>query len=455
LRPEPQIADQLPANLDAEKTILGAILLDDSVFPDVTQALIPGDLMLDSHKRIVRAMKRVQTRGAGIDLVTLGEELKRTREIEAVGGVAYLASLTEGLPRRPRIDDYLQIVKDKSQARQLIQMCTAASARAGEQTELAVQVAADLNREIEHLLELPADEAAGAEIAATIIPTLDKFYAKRKLTTSPGLSFGLTQLDKHTGGMMPGQQTAVGCLPGVGKTNFMAQAILKTLRDGHRVEAFLLEPTRDEITMRLLSLATGVPYKRVLWPWTCPEEDAVRLARAGEELMEMKLAMHDRSNLTLDDVLAIARRGIDKHGTRLICLDYIQRLRVRAEAKDEPLRLRMGRVSTALADLVKNRPCHSLILSQLNTGRKSAAGAIPTMFDFSEAGQIERDAHTIILLHREYGEKEGHFLDKGAIFVPKQRFGSPCNLTAWFDSTSASWTDQDPKVGALLEYADE
>ena len=95
----------------------------------------------------------------------------------------------------------------------------------------------------------------------------------------------------------------------------------------------------------------------------------------------------------------------------------------------------------ALADLVKDTPCHSLLLSQLNTGRRSGTDAVPTMFDFRESSQIENDAHTIVLLHRVFDEKQGHYTDDGVILVPKQRFGSPCNIQARFDPVSASWTD--------------
>jgi replicative DNA helicase len=172
----------------------------------------------------------------------------------------------------------------------------------------------------------------------------------------------------------------------------------------------------------------------------------IELARAAETLAEFgdRLRMHDNANLTLDDVLVFGRRAIEKNDCRLIATDYIQRMKITATERDEAIRLRIGRASTGLANLVKNTQCHSLLLSQINSGRKGGVQAIPTMFDFRESAQIENDAHTIILMHREWDEKNGYFSHRGAFFVPKQRFGSPCNLKAWFDPVTASWMDHDP-----------
>src|SRR5271157_4883591 len=130
----------LPANLDAEKTILGAILLDNAAHSEAAERLTPDDFSLDSHRRIFQRMSDLLTSQRAVDIVTLAEELARHKEVESVGGVAYLASLTEGLPRRPVIEEYVRIVKDKSLLRKLMLICSAAIARAAEQGENAIAV---------------------------------------------------------------------------------------------------------------------------------------------------------------------------------------------------------------------------------------------------------------------------------------------------------------------------
>ena len=130
----------LPSNVDAERTILGAILLENQALSEAEEKLTPEDFSLDSHRRIYQRMTELGGEGRAVDLVTLANELAKYKEIESVGGVAYLASLTEGLPRRPIIEEYIRIVKDKSLLRQLMLICSAAIARAADQSETALDV---------------------------------------------------------------------------------------------------------------------------------------------------------------------------------------------------------------------------------------------------------------------------------------------------------------------------
>jgi replicative DNA helicase len=436
----------LPANLDAERAILGGVLLENDLWRDVIAKLRSSDFALDSHLRIAKAIKRLMDAGNAVDLVTLVEELERRHELQAIGGVSYLVGLTEGLPRRINLDDYIRIVKDKSVLRQVIGVCSDAITRAADQSDEAMDVAGTVVKAISQICDDNAPQERGADIADSILESMDQFNRQRSQKASPGLSFGIGKLDELTGGMMPGFQTAAGAVSGAGKTTFLAQAALATLQAGHAVELFLFEPTKQQITFRLLSLMVGCRYSYVVKPWTCPVDVAESLANAAGEMAEWgsRLRMHDRASMTLDDVLVIGRRGIEKNNCRLIGTDYVQRMKIRQAEKDEPVRLRVGRASTAMADLVKGTQCHSLLLSQINTGRRSGTQATPTMFDFRESSQIENDACTIVLLHRDYDEKEGHFGNTGAIFVPKQRFGSPCNIKAWFDPYTASWLDHDP-----------
>src|SRR3984885_943777 len=141
--PDLSLEAGLPANLDAEKTILGAILLDNAAHAEAAEALKSDDFSLDSHRRIFLRMSELVDSGRAVDIVTLANELSRYKEVESVGGVAYLASLTEGLPRRPVIEDYIRIVKDKSLLRRLMSICSAAIARAADQSETALEVIGD------------------------------------------------------------------------------------------------------------------------------------------------------------------------------------------------------------------------------------------------------------------------------------------------------------------------
>ena len=138
--PDLTLEQGMPANVEAEKTILGAILLDNSSHSEAAEKLDSEDFSLDSHRRIFMRMTELMNNQRAVDIVTLSHELAKFKEIEAVGGVAYLASLTEGLPRRPVIDEYIRIVKDKSLLRKLMGICSMAIARAVDQSESALDV---------------------------------------------------------------------------------------------------------------------------------------------------------------------------------------------------------------------------------------------------------------------------------------------------------------------------
>ena len=428
-------------NRDWGNLLAGICLLEEEGTRDLcVSQLKPDHFRLDSDRRIFTKIIELHNRREPVNAITVGAELDKDKQLSLVGGMAYLCGLTEGLPRRitdAAVLDYIGRAKEDLRLRQLAGLSEWITARGGDST--SAEVVSDAARQLEEIVSDAADEDAGIE--TSIVRTLDNFCEQRNLKVSPGLSYGLPLLDAQTGGMMPGYQTAVGAASGVGKTTFMCQSIWASLSSGAPVEAFLLEPTKDQVTLRLLSLMTGVRYSSVIRPWTSTPSEAETIMRAASRLSEMPLRLHDRATMSLEDVVSQARVGINRHGTRLVCLDYIQRLKIKAAERDEPIRQRVARASMAMADLVKGTQCHSLLLSQINTGRKNGAQALPTMFDFRESSQIENDAHTILLLHRHFDAEQGHYTDEGACIVPKQRFGSPCNIKLFFDNRMAAWKD--------------
>jgi replicative DNA helicase len=428
------------AQLSIERTLLGSCLVEDRESLEFfCSAVVPEFFSLDSHRRIALRILEINQRGEIVNAVTVPQELARYKEIEAVGGHAYIADLTGGLPRRlgAAAPNLIYRLKEFWRLRELGRLSERIGLDAADGSEDSHSI---IQRSAARLEAIVGDSAdADPQVAAYTLPALEKWQQDRDGVSSPGLSFGISDLDEATGGMMPGQQTAMGASSGVGKTTALCQAIFANCQRGIACHAFLLEPTREEVLRKLWSMASGVRYGAATKPWTANLVESESMRRAAMTVAEWPLRLHDRSNMTLDEVLGLGRLSINRYGTQLIALDYIQRLKIRQAEKDEPLRLRVARASTALADLVKGTNCASLLLSQLTTGRKSGAQAKPTMYDFRESSQIENDAHTIILLHREYDEQQGHYTDEGAFFVPKQRFGSPCNIEARFDGRMAIW----------------
>jgi replicative DNA helicase len=181
----------LPANIDAEKTILGAILLDNTAHSEAAEKLSADDFSLDSHRRIYVRMSELLDSQRPVDIVTLANELARYKEVEAVGGVAYLASLTEGLPRRPVIEEYIRIVKDKSLLRKLMMICSSAIARAADQSEDAIGV---LDMTESQLLEVSEKGLAGGlesldKIVANSFGSIDNLYKQSREVTGLATDF--------------------------------------------------------------------------------------------------------------------------------------------------------------------------------------------------------------------------------------------------------------------------
>ena len=216
--PDLRLDAGLPANLDAEKTILGAILLDNAAHSEAAEKLEAGDFSLDSHQRIFQRMSELMNLQRAVDIVTLSNELARYKEIEAVGGVAYLASLTEGLPLRPVIDEYIRIVKDKSLLRRLMAICSAAIARAADQSETALEVLGAAESQLLEVSEKGVTHGFQSldQIVAHSFGTIDNLYKQSREVT--GLATHFVELDRMTSGLQKGELIIIAARPSMGKT---------------------------------------------------------------------------------------------------------------------------------------------------------------------------------------------------------------------------------------------
>jgi replicative DNA helicase len=393
----------MPAAVDAERSILGAILLDNRAFYEAAEKLQAEDFYLDSHRRIYRRMAEL------IEFLSNGE-------LDAVGGAAYLASLTEGMPRRPSIGEYVRVAREKSQARQLIGLCDSAITRAVDANKVK-----DILGSIQDGLEAIVFGNAGEDplVSSYNLQALNEFERERTLTISPGISYGIDSLDDFTGGMRAGEVSVIGARSGVGKTSLVCQAIAANAAKGIPCHLFSLEMTRQQILRRLWSIVSCVAYKRISDPWLASEEDANKVRDAAAEVDAWPLRIHDNSEMLLSQIVAAGRLSIHRHGTRLIAVDYAQE--VDAPGKDE--RAKVMAVCRKLSRMVKHEDCSLMLLSQLVKGNREFFNKPPVVSDLTESGKLENVAHTIVLLHRGWDEEAGRITDAAELIVPKQRRG--------------------------------
>src|SRR5208337_2375894 len=236
----------LPANIDAEKTILGAILLDNAAHSEAAEKLDADDFSLDSHRRIFLRMTELMDAQRAVDIVTLANELARYKEVESVGGVAYLASLTEGLPRRPVIEEYIRIVKDKSLLRKLMGICSMAIARAADQGEPALEVLGAAETQLMEVTERGITQGFQSldQIVQHSFGSIDNLYNQGRHEIT-GLATGFYELDTMTSGLQKGELIIIAARPSMGKTALAINiAQHAALLHGNKVAIFSLEMSK-------------------------------------------------------------------------------------------------------------------------------------------------------------------------------------------------------------------
>ncbi len=308
----------LPANVDAEKTILGAILLDNAAHSEAAEKLEADDFSLDSHRRIYMRMSELMNEQRPVDIVTLANELSRHKEVESVGGVAYLASLTEGLPRRPVIEEYIRIVKDKSLLRRLMMICSAAIARAADQSEPALEV---LGATEAGLLEVSDRGISNGlqsldQVVANSFGSLDKLYEQTREIT--GLATDFTEFDRMTSGLQRGELIIVAARPSMGKTALYINICQNAaVNHGAVVAVFSLEINKESLLRRMLAAQAWVD-QRNLQTGFIRKEDHEKLQKALNDLVESRLFIDDTAGISLAEMRAKARRLKQNAGRRAL-----------------------------------------------------------------------------------------------------------------------------------------
>jgi replicative DNA helicase len=432
--PDLRLDAGLPANLDAEKTILGAILLDNAAHSEAAEKLEAGDFSLDSHQRIFQRMSELMNLQRAVDIVTLSNELARYKEIEAVGGVAYLASLTEGLPLRPVIDEYIRIVKDKSLLRRLMMICSAAIARAADQSETALEVLGAAESQLLEVSEKGITHGFQSldQIVAHSFGTIDNLYKQSREVT--GLATHFVELDRMTSGLQKGELIIIAARPSMGKTALainMAQNA--AVMSKATVAVFSLEMSKESLLRRMLSSQARVDQRK-LQTGFLGREDQGKLQHALEQLIEAHLFIDDTAGISLAEMRAKARRlKQNSGGLDLIVVDYLQLMSATLPSaggkKYENRTQEVSAISRGLKALAKELDAPVIALSQLSrASERRGDDKRPMLSDLRESGSIEQDADVVAFIHREaYYNRDEEMSEsdkaRSEIILAKQRNG--------------------------------
>ncbi|HLH09813.1 MAG TPA: replicative DNA helicase [Terriglobales bacterium] len=422
----------LPSSMDAERSILGAILLDNNAYFQASQKLRADDLSVDSHRRIFARIIEMMEANRSVDIITLSEELRTQQQLEAVGGVAYLASLTDGVPPRPNIEHYVKIVKDKSLLRGLINLSNLSISRALEQSEAVESI---LGEAEQGLMKLSEDAIQTGFVDVNQI-VQEKFGSIDALVNRghgvSGLSTHYADLDEKLNGLQPSDLIIVAARPSMGKTAFaMNIAENAAVMGGKTVAIFSLEMSAESLLQRMVCSHARVDSHRMRTGFL-DRGDRQRVMEAVGRLMETKLFIDDTPGISLLQMRAKARRLKQSVGSLdLVVVDYLQLMSsdVIGNKRYENRNQEVSAISRGLKLLAKELHVPVVALSQLSRAPEARTGDHkPQLSDLRESGSIEQDADVVAFIFRpevyeKDDSKKAELDGQAQIIIAKQRNG--------------------------------
>ena len=388
----------LPSNLEAERSILGAILLDNAVCNQAIEMLRRDDFFLDSHRRIFDKMISLSERLMPIDLITLSEELRRAGEFEQIGGATYIASLIDGVPRTDTIEPYAKLVKQKSMLRKLISASQQIVSLAFEEEDDA-DVIID---KAEHMIfEIAEDRVRQGfqyigDVAHRRLEQIEQMAGRPEMIT--GVPTGFTDFDRMTSGLQRQELIVVAARPSMGKTALALNMAQYAAKNGNVVGIFSLEMSAEQLVSRLLCSEARVDAHRLRTGYLNREEWA-RLADALRRLCETKVYIDDSAAVSVMEMRAKCRRLKAEHGLDMLIVDYLQLMagRGRIESRQQEV----SQISRDLKGLAKELDVPVVALSQLSRAPEQRSEHKPQLSDLRESGAIEQDSDVVCFIYRE------------------------------------------------------
>ncbi len=389
----------LPHNVEAERTVLGAILIENEAFHHAAEVLKEGDFYREAHRRIFARMTSLSARGDAIDLVTLKEEMSRAGELDKAGGVAYLSSLVEGVPRATNVPYYSKIVKDKSVLRNLIAAANRISQSCFGDIEETQIVLDEAEKSIFEIAEgaIRSGFEPVSEIVKKTFKQIDELSEKRELVS--GVPTGFVEFDEMTSGLQRSDLVIVAARPAMGKTSLcmnIAQHV--GLRTDGTVGVFSLEMSKEQLVLRMLCGEARVDMHK-LRSGFLSERDWAKLVQSVSNLSQAKVFIDDSPGISVMEMRAKARRLKLEYGLDLIVVDYLQLMQGRGRFENRNQEI--GNISRSLKGLAKELDVPVLALSQLSRAPESRGDHRPQLSDLRESGALEQDADVVVFIYRE------------------------------------------------------
>ncbi|HEX6849992.1 MAG TPA: replicative DNA helicase [Candidatus Polarisedimenticolaceae bacterium] len=417
--------DALPHAEEAERSVLAAVLLDNRQLHKAQEVLRHESFYSVRHQKIFRAFESLSERGAAIDLVTVRSELESQRDLEAVGGVAYLASLVDGFARSANVEHYAKLVKDRSVLRELIgaaqQILDAARRGDGGSDQVLDEAEKAIFRVSEERLR--AGFIPLKVVAEQSLKTIEELTRQGELVT--GLPTGYLQLDEMTAGLQPTDLVILAARPAMGKTSLALNlAAHVALHHGRTVGVFSLEMSHTQLFQRMLCCEAKIDNHR-LRTGRIGKEDWQRIIKVYGRLAEAPVFIDDTPGIGIMEMRAKARRLKLERGLDLLVVDYLQLMRGRG--RYESRQQEISDISRSLKEIAKELRVPVVALSQLSRApeQRGTGDKRPQLSDLRESGAIEQDADVVLFLFREevYKKDDPDLRGRAELIIAKQRNG--------------------------------
>ncbi len=418
-----------PHSIEAEQSVLGGLMIDNGAIDKVGDMLVEADFYRDDHRRIWRHILRLLEQSRPADVVTVDESIKGGEDRDRTGGLAYLASLAQGVPSAHNIKRYAEIVRERSIMRRLVDVGTAIADSAfnpgGKEYQ---QLLDEAESKVMEISEIGARSRVGFQaindVVTQVMERVEELYHRENPSDITGIPTGYGDLDSRTSGLQEGDLVIVAGRPSMGKTAFalnMAEHV--AVNEGLPVAVFSMEMASNQLALRMLGSIGRLDQHR-LRTGRLTDEDWNKLSNAVGKLYGAPLHIDETPALNSFELRARARRLYRQYGNKLglIVVDYLQLMQ--ANSSGENRATEISEISRSLKGLAKELHVPVVALSQLNRGLEQRPNKRPVMSDLRESGAIEQDADLILFIYRDevYNPDSP---DKGVaeIIIGKQRNG--------------------------------
>ncbi len=439
-----------PQNIDAERSVLGAMLIDKEAIAAVTEILNVDDFYREAHRIIFAAMMELYNKNEAVDLITITDILKRDNKLEDIGGIAYITSLANAVPTAANVKYHAKIVEEKSVLRQIVRVSTEIAGmgyEAGEDVGLLIDQAESKILEISNRKKR-ADFTAISDVLMNSVQDIERLLNNKGGLT--GIPTGFIDLDKLTSGLHPSDFIILAARPSMGKTAFALNVVQNVALRAHKkiggaprtVAFFSLEMSKEQLVNRMLCAEAQIDSQK-LRIGELADKDWDSLWNACDLMSKAKIYIDDTPGITAMEMRSRARRLKAEHDLSLIVVDYLQLMQGSGKKNSSGDRQQeVSEISRSLKALARELDVPVIALSQLSRSVEARQVKRPMLSDLRESGSLEQDADLVAFLYREdYYNKETENQNMTELIVAKHRNGPVATVNLFFQKEFTKFID--------------